>query len=223
VISASGEGGGAKRSVAASALGKTLAFLFKLSGAAVVSYLLFIMMPLLHALYGSGLRPQTSMLNQRRIIATIEKKKEKKEKRKQRRIRKISSAKARRSSGAFKMKFVPSLGAMGGEGVAVDALQAKAVIFNEGETDENPVPLRVTPIPFPDLARAQGIDGKLLIEIVIGRNGRVESVRVLKSPHSSFAAVARRTAMTWRFRPGKNKGVPVRVRARKLIEFKLNQ
>lgn len=213
----------AKRSVAASALGRTLALLFKLSGAALVSYLLFILMPLLHALFGAALTPQTSTLNQRRIIAKIEKKKEKKEKRKQRRIRKISTAKARRSTGDFKMKFVPSLGALGGEGVAVEAHQAKAVIFNEGETDENPVPLRITPIPFPDLARQQGIDGKLLIEIVIGRSGRVESVRVLKSPHSSFSAAARRTAATWRFSPGKNKGIPVRVRARKLIEFKLNQ
>ena len=119
------------------------------------------------------------------------------------------------------MKFVPNLGALGGEGVAVAAHETKAVIFTEGETDENPVPLRVTPIPFPDSARAQGIGGKLLIEIVIGRNGRVESVKILRSPHSLFSAAARRTAMGWRFRPGTNKGVPVRVRARKQIEFKI--
>jgi protein TonB len=207
----------------ASALEKLLGLAFKLSGAVVVSYLLFIMMPLLHALFGGDLKPQLGQLNQRRVIARIEKKKEKKEKRRQRRIRKISSAKARRSTGGHKMKFVPNLGALGGGGVAVEAHQARAVIFNEGDTDESPVPLRVTPIPYPDLARAQGISGKLLLEIIIGRNGHVESVRILRSPHSSFASAARRAAMTWRFKPGKNKGVPVRVRARKTIEFKLNQ
>lgn len=229
---ASASGGGSSRGHgaasalgdrAARVLGKLLGLVFKLSGAVVVSYLLFVLMPLLHALFGGDLTPQVGQLNQRRVIARIEKKKEKQEKRRQRRVRKITSAKARRTTGGFKMKFVPSLGALGGEGVAVAAHQARAVIFDEGDTDENPVPVQVTPIPYPDLARAQGISGKLLLEIVIGRNGHVESVRILRSPHSSFSAAARRAAMTWRFKPGKNKGVPVRVRARKMIEFKLNQ
>jgi TonB family protein len=62
----------------------------------------------------------------------------------------------------------------------------------------------------------------LLIELVIGVDGKVESVEILKSPHASISAEARKHALRWLFRPAKNKGVPVRVRARKEIEFRLD-
>ena len=198
-------------------------FVLKVAAAVAVNYLLFIMMPVLHALFGGAFDPSQNQLHNRRVITKIIKQKEKKPKKKKRRIRKISSAKSRRDNSRFKMKFSPNLGALGGEGVAVETHDTKAVIFNEGETDENPIPVRITPIPYPDAARAKGLRGQLIIELVIGRDGRVESVRIVKSPHSSFSAAARRTATGWRFKPGKNKGVPVRVRARKLIEFKLDR
>ena len=200
---------------------RPLGFMVKIAGAVAVSYGLFIILPVLHALLGGAVQQATNQLNTRRIVARIEKKKKKKKKKQRRRIRKVNSAKARRSNSRFNLKFSPELGSMGGEGVAVEAHQAKAVIFNEGETDETPVPLRVSPIPYPSAARARGIGGKLVVEFVIGRDGRVESIRIIKSPHSSFSSAARSTVRTWRFKPGRNKGVPVRVRARKLIEFKI--
>ena len=200
-----------------------LGFVVKIAGAVTVSYLLFIILPVLHALLGNAVQANTNQLNTRRVVAQIIKKKKKKKKKLKRRIRKVNSAKSRRNNSRFNLKFSPELGSMGGEGVAVAAHEAKAVIFNEGETDESPVPLRITPIPFPPAARAKGIFGNLMIEIVIGRDGRVESVRDIKSPHPSFSAAARRTVRTWKFRPGRNKGIPVRVRARKLIEFKLEE
>ena len=193
----------------------------KIAGALAVSYGLFILLPVLHALFGDSVQQRQNQLNTRRIVAQIVKKKKKKKKKQKRRIRKVSSAKARRNNSRFNLKFSPELGSMGGQGVAVEAHEAKAVIFNEGETDETPVPLRVTPIPYPDAARTKGIGGRLVVEFVIGRDGRVESIRIIKSPHSSFSSAARSTIRTWRFKPGRNKGVPVRVRARKTIEFKI--
>ena len=200
-----------------------IGFIVKIAAALGVNYLLFILMPVLAALLGQGLDPTINKLNQRRIVAQIIKQKKKEEKKKKRRIRKVQTAKSRRNTSKFNLKFLPNLGTMGGEGVAVDAHEAKAVIFNEGETDESPVPVRVTPIPYPEAAKAKGLSGNLIIEIIIGRRGQVESVKIVKTPHSSFNAVARRTVMGWRFKPGRNKGVPVRVRARKLIEFKLDE
>ena len=96
-----------------------------------------------------------------------------------------------------------------------------AVIFEEGETDEDVVSVRVTPIQYPERARELGIQGVLLIELVIGRDGKVETVDIVKSPHPSISAAARKAVQSWRFKPAKNKGIPVRVRARKEIEFKL--
>ena len=202
---------------------RPIGFIVKIAGAVAVSYGLFIILPVLHALFGNAVQQATNQLNTRRIVAQIVTKKKKKKKKLRRRIRKVNSAKARRNNSRFNLKFSPELGTMGGEGVAVEAHEAKAVIFNEGETDETPVPLRVTPIPYPDAARARGIGGNLVVEFIIGRNGRVESIRIIKSPHSSISSAARSTVRTWRFKPGRNKGVPVRVRARKLIEFKIEQ
>ena len=198
-----------------------LAFPIKIAAALGVNYLLFILFPVLSALFGTGVDQSASQLQNRLIVAQIIK--EKPKKKEKRRIRKVRAAKSRRDQSRFNLKFSPNLGAMGGEGVAVEAHEAKAVIFNEGETDESPVPLRITPVPFPDAAKAKGLFGNLIIELIIGRRGQVESVKILESPHSMFSAAARRTVMGWKFKPGKNKGVPVRVRARKLIEFKLDR
>ena len=200
-----------------------LTFPIKIAAAVGVNYLLFILFPVLHALFGGALDRGPDQLNQRKIVAQIIKKKEKKKQQKKRRIRKVRTSPSRRNQNRFNLKFSPNLGAMGGEGVAVQAHQAKAVIFNEGETDESPVPVRITPVPFPEAARAKGLFGKLVVEFVIGRRGRVESVRIITSPHPMFSTAARRTVRGWTFKPGKNKGVPVRVRARKVIEFKLDQ
>ncbi len=202
---------------------QVLAFPIKIAAAVGVNYLLFILFPVLHALFGGAGDPSLNQLNQRKIVAQLIKKKEKKKKKEKRRIRKVRTAKSRRDQNRFNLKFTPNLGAMGGEGVAVEAHDAKAVIFNEGETDESPVPLRVTAVPFPEAAKAKGLSGNLIVEIIIGRRGQVESVKIIQSPHSMFSSAARRTVMGWKFKPGKNKGVPVRVRARKLIEFKLEK
>jgi len=203
---------------------RLFSFPIKLAAAVLVNYGLFILVPVLHALYGNPVDTSLQRADNRRIVAQIIKKKEEKKKKKKiRRIRKVRTARSKRDQSRLSMKFMPDLGTMGGEGVAVAAHEAKVVVFNEGETDESPVPLRITPIPFPDAARARGMSGNLVIEIVIGRSGRVRSVKILRSPHPSFSSAARRTVRTWLFKPGRNKGVPVRVRARKLIEFKLDQ
>ena len=191
-------------------------------GALVVSYLFFILIPVLHALFGNDIQAQSDQLNSHKIVAQVVKKEEKKKKQEKRRIRKVHSDKMRRNMSGFKMKFAPNLGSIGGQGVGVAAQEMEAVIFQEGETDEQPTPMRITPIPYPKRAKALGISGELIIEIVIGRKGQVESMKIIKSPHSSFSAEARKIVMGWKFKPGRNKGVPVRVRARKVIEFKLD-
>ena len=195
----------------------------KIAAALGVNYLLFILFPVLAALLGVGQGQSASQLQDRRIVAQIIKEEPKPKPKQKRRIRTVHTAKSRKNSNRFNLKFSPNLGAMGGAGVAVEAHDAKAVIFNEGETDESPVPLRVTPIPFPEAAKAKGLSGNLIVEIIIGRRGQVESVKIIQSPHPMFSTAARRTVMGWKFKPGKNKGVPVRIRARKLIEFKLDR
>jgi protein TonB len=121
------------------------------------------------------------------------------------------------------MRFAPDLGvAAGGSGVAMETRDLEAMVFEEGETDEDLVPVRVTPVRYPDRARELGIEGTLEVEIIVGRDGKVETVDILSSPHPSISAAARTTISRWLFKPARNKGIPVRVRARQAIEFRLD-
>ncbi|MBN1306519.1 MAG: energy transducer TonB, partial [Chitinispirillaceae bacterium] len=74
---------------------------------------------------------------------------------------------------------------------------------------------------YPDRARELEIEGTLEVIIIIDTQGKVASVEVVRSPHSSITAAARKIIETWRFKPARNKGVPVRMRVRQVIEFTL--
>jgi protein TonB len=122
------------------------------------------------------------------------------------------------------MRFSPDLDVAGesGDGIGMETGDLEAVIFEEGRTDEDIVPLNVNPVPYPERARELGIEGVLLMELIIGRDGSVESVEIIKSPHASITSAARKQVAGWKFKPARNKGIPVRVRARKEIEFRLD-
>ncbi|MDO5575503.1 MAG: energy transducer TonB [Fibrobacter sp.] len=126
------------------------------------------------------------------------------------------------SRDALSFKFNPDLSVEGGGDVAMETADLSTVIFDEGETDEDLVPVFVTPVSYPNRARDLGVQGTLEAVIVVGREGRVESVKVTKSPHSSITNEALKTISGWRFKPARNKGIPVSVRVKQVIEFKLD-
>jgi protein TonB len=81
---------------------------------------------------------------------------------------------------------------------------------------------RAMPI-YPPLARARGIEGLVVIEAVIDRNGQIEpdGVKVLQSvPLLNEAALV--AVLRWRFKPGRDEhGEPVRVVLQVPIRFQL--
>jgi TonB family protein len=190
--------------------------------ALVVNFALFIIIPALHELFGLLYMPRTASLTPRRQAVEIIQPKQEEKRTLRSRIRKVETASRRVAPDAMLMRFAPDLEIAGESGVQMAAQDLQAEIFEEGETDEDLVPLHVPAIPYPERARELNVQGELLLELVIGRDGRVESVEVLKSPHPSISAAARKAVQQWRFRPAKNKGIPVRVRARKEIEFRLD-
>src|SRR5690606_16473664 len=140
-------------------------------------------------------------------------------------IRQIRDVKTSGDPSAFKsqsFKFQPDLAVAGGAGVGIGSQDMEVMVFSESEVEEAPRELSVTPLQFPEVARAARAGGTLGVEIVIGRDGRVESLKINESPHPSISREAERTIPKWKFQPGKNKGIPVRVRALKRIKFKLN-
>jgi protein TonB len=86
---------------------------------------------------------------------------------------------------------------------------------------EKPVVLKKVMPAYPMSAKVIGLQGTVILEAVISREGTVESVRVMRSiPLLDDAAIE--AAKQWRFTPAKIRGVPVRCYFMLKIRFELN-
>ncbi len=119
------------------------------------------------------------------------------------------------------LSFTPDLSVGGGTGVAVEDVDLATFVFEEGKTDQPVVPLSRPLPPYPRRARDQGIEGTVLVELEVDRDGRVRRVFIRSLPHPAFRDVVLKTVRGWRFKPAVHKGVPVNVRVRVPIEFSL--
>ena len=203
---------------------------FALLCAVIISFLLFISVPFMRNLLGFH-KPETKALREnKQIIAEIVRSIPKKQQNEIQTIRQVKTASASssgQSSGqeGIAFKFSPDLSVEGAGGVAV-AMQNQdlaAMVFEEGQVDENPVPLFSPSIAYPERAKEIGVKGTIEAIITIGRDGKVEKVDILRSPHESITQEYKRIIFSWRFKPGKMKGIPVRVRVRQMIDFKLDE
>lgn len=207
----------------------------RLACACAVSFLFFVGISKLHAMIDLGQKKDDESRSANKVlIEMVRKPPEKEEKKAEPRIRKVtkSSSDDRKLGNRSGMKLVPDLtvdaGESGGDAAAgvvqVDKTEdLRAEVFEEGETDERPVPVQTPPIAYPLEARERGIEGTLVVFFVIGHNGKVKSIDVRKSPSPIITREAKRTIARWRFKPGKKKGVPVNVRAKKEIQFVLRK
>ncbi len=187
-----------------------------------INILLFTALPLINQLIGNDLYQVKNNSSKRVIIAEYVKKKDVKKKNIEKRIRKNTlNSSGKRSTQSSSMRFTPDLSAHG-TGVAIQSDKMEALVFNEGETDEDLIAERIVPIPYPERAKNLSIEGILEVEIIIGVTGKVEHIDIIRSPHPSFDKAAKSSISKWRFKPAKNKGIPVKVKARKEIEFNLN-
>jgi protein TonB len=77
------------------------------------------------------------------------------------------------------------------------------------------------PPAYPDAARAEGIEGDVLLELVVGVTGGVESARVVRGVGDGLDEAAVRAASAFRFAPASKAGQPVRVRMPWPVRFRL--
>lgn len=191
-------------------------------GTLLVNLVLFAVIPLIQMILKDN--SYTKEANHSNYQILMEYKQEEKEKPKPK-VRQMREVNAKSDGSSFKsesFKFQPDLAVAGGTGVSLGSQDLEVMVFSESEVDEPPREQSQTPLQFPEAARAAKARGTLVVEILIGRDGRVENVQILESPHPSIAREAERTIPKWTFHPGKNKGIPVRVRALKRIKFELN-
>lgn len=86
--------------------------------------------------------------------------------------------------------------------------------------EELPEALHKVAPSYPEDARRAGIDGTVLVQALIGKDGHVKDTRVTKSIPMLDAA-AERAVRQWTFVPAKSKGKPVAVWVAVPVKFRL--
>ncbi len=71
---------------------------------------------------------------------------------------------------------------------------------------------RVLSRRYPDKLRESGIEGRVVVQFVVDRNGRVENgtVKIINASHDEFVEPTRAALREFRFRPAKRQGQTVR-------------
>lgn len=98
----------------------------------------------------------------------------------------------------------------------------RSLILTEALVDKPPRLIARVPPAYPAHAETQNIEGEVHVRLLVGTNGRVERVEVLKAhPAGIFETAARRAVLQWRFKPSQFRGQPVRTWVRQRIAFQL--
>ncbi len=77
------------------------------------------------------------------------------------------------------------------------------------------------PPEYPDEARAKGLEGQVVLKVVISESGEVTQVEVLRG-ESPFVEAARRAVARWTYRPAELDGQPIAVFRIIKIPFRLS-
>lgn len=127
--------------------------------------------------------------------------------------------------------IAPGLADFGGPaiGVAINfggvrrELAPADFIFDSTDLDRAPEVIgRVNP-DYPFNARERGIEGYVAVKVLVGKDGSVHQVNVLKAkPSGVFDQSVRKAVANWRFRPGEVGGEPVTAWITTTLHFRLN-
>ncbi|MDA7916625.1 energy transducer TonB [bacterium] len=72
--------------------------------------------------------------------------------------------------------------------------------------DETPKVISQILPRYPHDMRRSGIDGEVMVKLVVGPDGRVRAAEAVKYSHRPFAEAATAAVKKWRFQPGKRQG-----------------
>ena len=116
---------------------------------------------------------------------------------------------------AFSTEDLNSLGS--------DLLDAKGSVMTDDTVDQPPQPTFRAPMQYPPSARAKGVEGYVVLSLLIGMTGEVEKVKVVESePQGTFEKVAQQGVKQWEFQPAKYNGQAVRAWAKQRVRFNLS-
>jgi protein TonB len=100
---------------------------------------------------------------------------------------------------------------------------ADSLVMTDDAVDVKPRPTRRAALDYPMGARTKGIEGYVVLNVLITPSGQVEKVKILESsPPQIFDQVAVESVRLWQFEPAVYKGQAVRVWAKQKIGFDLS-
>lgn len=76
---------------------------------------------------------------------------------------------------------------------------------------------------YPASAKAEGRQGRVVLQMVIDEEGDLEMIRVAQSAGADLDAEAIRVVLASRWTPGEQRGVPVKVKMSLPVTFKLSR
>lgn len=76
-------------------------------------------------------------------------------------------------------------------------------------------------VEYPDIAEKAGVEGRVIVQFVVGTDGTVQSPTVLRSVHHLLDEAALEAVRQQKFEPGKQRGDPVRVQMSLPVTFRL--
>jgi len=97
------------------------------------------------------------------------------------------------------------------------------VVMTADTVDVAPKPATRTAMEYPKKARELGVEGHVVMNLLIDEEGRVTAVKVLESiPEGTFDDVAQAGIVSWVFKPAMYQGKAVKVWAKQKVRFTLN-
>jgi protein TonB len=94
-------------------------------------------------------------------------------------------------------------------------------VYSVGNGTTPPTVLTKVDPEYSEEARKAKYSGSVMLSIVVNTDGKAEQITVVKSLGMGLDEKAIEAVQKWRFLPGKNKGVPVKVKAQIEVNFRL--
>jgi protein TonB len=195
--------------------------IIRLTGAIIGAAVVFLLLPAMQMMFREKLELSSSQYSISQVLMKVQKEKPKPKKVIPERLRKIQTQTRSLRAQSTKFNFTPDLGVEGNGAVTLNNDKAETEVFDEGETDQPPVPVSTSTVPYPLKARTRGIEGTVEIVFVVNIHGRVVKVEFMRLPHEIFRDPVVKTVKNWRFKPAMIRGVPVNIRIRRKINFRL--
>ncbi|MCB9546336.1 MAG: energy transducer TonB [Myxococcales bacterium] len=117
-----------------------------------------------------------------------------------------------------------AVGEVGGLGDHLLGDAQKNLVMTEEAVDQRPRRLSCPAAPYPASARSRGVQGHVVLRLLVGEAGEVERVKVVEAePAGVFEAGAQESLRRCRFEAARYQGRPVKVWAEQRVVFKLGQ